>query len=441
MLNRVLKALGSERNNAASSRSKEKKASKSAAASTRQNNDSMNGSNQQNDSAPADVKDLPSTVATQPEKKKIEITKADQPPGHWPGSEALNKSIIKGLLSNKDMALLAQASRFLYHRAQPVLKEWIQQVEQLAPDVIVDPNKAKKEKVISALMTEPRLLETKIAAVRDRKGRFIKNKTLFQLAYGAGDDDFCRAMKPAFIKLCGDEKAAIAEMERQRNEIRESKEVEAKKEADSKAHLAKILAPVMAAMDAEQFDQGRDAHRKIILRQATLDAIKKFRIDFAESQPKEIDKGPHFRYNTLQEILAASVQAAARWKYNYKRCALFEDGVLSTVLSYAPDNDEMRFSQGLYYLQKNADPEPFNRSLALREGEANIFDDLNAPSADFADLQGSCVDISFGTGGPRLCRVSRVRLGELAAVSTLMSDKNIKFGELMQPTQSQPRPQ
>lgn len=269
-------------------------------------------------------------------------------------------------------------------------------IARAAHYVIVDPTHANKNKVIDILDADPALVVTVINQVTSNTGLIIKNKTLFQLAYGAGDDDYCQAMKPAFVKHCGSEAAAIKEMERQRNEILESEEEHQKKEGENAAYLQLLLQPVIAAISAEQFNLGKDANQKLLLSPATLAAIDTFRNELKNWMLK-IEKGLHFRYNTLREVYNTYAVIALQWNYEYNTCALFEDGVLSSILSYVPVNDAQKFSQGLYYLQEKN--EPCRRSLALRHvfpyGGKNFYDALREPSSNFA-LSGALVDIMFG---------------------------------------------
>jgi hypothetical protein len=301
--------------------------------------------------------------------------------------------LIANSLPNKDAASLAQACSSLFRSTKPALDD-----RKLAHYVIVEPSEANKINVIARLDAEPMLVNHKIKQAKDKVGRTIKNKTLFQLAYGAGDDDFCLAMKPAFIKHLGSEQAAIDEMERQCNEMLESEEEYKSKEEKSQTHFDTLLQPVIQAIDTEQFNFGRDANNKLILSSATLAAIGTFREEFAKSQPRVIEKGMHFRYNTLQEALTAFDQASARWNYNDKKCALFDDSVLSTVLSYIPANDAQKFSQGLSFLQKKEEPQSDKRSLALQGGK-KFYDVVRGPSFEFV-LLGSGIDISWGLARP-----------------------------------------
>jgi hypothetical protein len=138
---------------------------------------------------------------------------------------------------------------------------------------------------------------------------------------------------------------------------------------------------------------GKDANNKLILSDATMVAINTFRRKFADSQPKIIEKGPHFRDNTLLETYNAYAQAERQWGYNYNKGALFEDGVLSCVLLYVPANVVQKFSQGMYYLQDKS--EKFSRRDTLRNGKNNFYLVSRGPSVDFS-LKGSCIDIVFG---------------------------------------------
>jgi hypothetical protein len=265
-------------------------------------------------------------------------------------------------------------------------------IARAAHYIIVEPDNDNIKKVIAMLDADPWLVGAVINQVTSNTGLIIKKKTLFQLANGAGDAEFCHAMKAAFIKHCGSEEAAIKEMERQRNEILESEEEYKKKEVENTAHIQLLLQPVIAAIDAEQFYFGRDANEKILLSPATLAAIETFR-DELRKWLLNMKSGMHFHYNTLLEAYNTHAVLVAQWQYDIYKCALFEDGVLSSILAYVPENDAQKFSQGLYYLQD--DNEPCRRSVALREGGKNFYKVLRGPSKYFA-LSGSCVHILRG---------------------------------------------
>ena len=127
-------------------------------------------------------------------------------------------------LAVRDLSRLAITCHSLYQLfSKPLL------LAQAAYGVIENPNKENKQKAIAMLNANPTLVTDKIKQVKDKVGRIILNKTIFQLAYGAGDDDYCLAMKPAFIKHCGSEEAAIKEMARQRDEMLDSEEEYKKK--------------------------------------------------------------------------------------------------------------------------------------------------------------------------------------------------------------------
>lgn len=265
-------------------------------------------------------------------------------------------------------------------------------LERLAHYIIVEPNVVEVIKMVRAY---PELLNTNISKVVNHKGQVIRNNKPFSLAFGAGDDELCAALKEEMICFYGSKEAAEAEIEKQLNE----KIGEENKEQDDriKNQLDALLQSVTQAMTIEQFNLGRDANNKLILSPATLAAITAFREGLAALQPKIIDKGMHFRLNTLQETYDTYVQVAAQWGDNYNRCALFEDGVISSVLFYVPENDAQKFSQGLNYLYYVAKPqrEDFARRLTLRGTNHNFYDYLRSPSGDFS-LSGSCIDIVVG---------------------------------------------
>lgn len=298
-------------------------------------------------------------------------------------------------------------------------------IERLAHHIIVEPNVDEVIKMVSAYLE---LLNTNIPKVVNHKGQLIRNNKPFSLAFGAGDDEMCFALKEKMIIFYGNKEAAEAEIQKQLNE----KIGEENKDQDDqiKNKLNALLRTVIQAIDNEQqfnlVDDARDANNKLILSPVTLAAITTFREGLAALQPKVINKGMHFRLNTLQETYDAYVTAAIQWEWDYNRCALFEDGALSSVLFYVPENDAQKFSQGLYYLQREDFPEVPVRSLILRGTNHNFYDFLRSPSFDF-DLSGSRVDIIFGrsTGTPvgwggtaafhcqNLCRTKTLNLQSL----------------------------
>ncbi len=379
----------------------------------------------------------------QPTMVKHQVAAADSKklPAQWEKVGTNCTSLIAGFLSNdniagflsndnKAAANLTQTCRFLYHGTKGALAG--QKLKTLARHVVVEPN---EDKVIAMLSREPTLVNAVIKEVIDPSGRILINNTIFQLAFGAGDPEMCLAMKPFFEKVYGNEKTAIQEMERQRSEkFAEDKKEDEGQDKQAKDHTQSLLVTAITAITAEQFNLGGDANNKLILSPATLAAIETFRKKFAESQPKRIDKGMHFRNNTLLETYNAYVQAAAQWNYNYRRCALFEDAVLSCVLSYAPANDAQRFSQGLYYLQERS--EKFTRSLALRNGKNNFYLECRNRSSELS-LVGSCSDIYARRSVP----LSDVWDGRFAGrLTKLMSNKNVKLAELMRVVEPRPEP-
>ena len=354
-------------------------------------------------------------------------------PKSWPQTAALTQLITRFAISNKDAANLACTSRFLYNDTKAALDE--RMLKALAHYVVVEPN---EDKVTTILKLEPTLINFVTKQIIDNSGRELIDNTIFQLAYGAGDPEMCLAIKPFFEKVYGSEKTAIEEMEKQRKQkFAEDKEADEKQDKQAKDHMQHLLTTVNAAITAEQFNLGKDVNNRLILSPATLAAIETFRAEFDKSQPKRIEKGMHFRNNTLLETYNAYVQAAVQWNYNYNTCALFEDGVLSCVLFYAPANDAQRFSQGLYYLQDQKPNEKFTRSLALRVGKNNFYLVVRGGSIDFS-LSGSSVDIYSG-GGAITC--GRAYESSRRVLTNLMSNKNILLAELMRYIAHRPKSQ
>ena len=350
------------------------------------------------------------------QRKKIAIAK---PLRNWPQSTDLIKWITH-FSTDKNTASLASTSRFLYHSTKDILD--IRKLKALAHHVVVNPN---EDKVTAMLTLDPMLINVVIKEIIDNSGRILINNTIFQLAYGAGDPEMCLAIKPFFVNVYGSEKVAIQEMERQRTEkFAEDKEAD----QQAKDHLDTLLNPVIEAITNEAFDSGRDADKRLKLSAATMAAIETFRESFVKSQPKRIEKGMHFRNNTLLETCNVFAQAAAQWNYSRRRRTLFEDSIISCILFYAPANDAQRFSQGLSYLQH----EKFTRSLALRFRKNNFYLAVRGPSIVFA-LSGT----SIGMYGSVVLRAGRG--WESGHVTNLMSNKNIKLAELMRAVEPRPK--
>jgi hypothetical protein len=325
----------------------------------------------------------------------------------------------------KDVVSLASTCRFLHEKIKPVLDR--RKLQTLAHYVLIEPNEVK---VKSILTHSPELVDVIIPKIVDSAGRIHEGKKILQLAYGAGDPEMCAVMKPSFIVHYKNEEAGVDAMQKQINEEfgHDTAENQAESEIKNAERLQLILNPVIAAIDAEQFDLGRDPNKKILLSPVTLAVIETFR-DKLKSWLLSNEKGLHFRHHTLQETFKTYALLATQWNYDYNKCVLFEDGILSSLLSYAPENDAQKFSQGLYYLQEKN--EPCRRSLELREGGKNFYDALRESSEVFA-LSGSCVNIIFG----RRCRccAGGAHWGA-RSVSKLMSSKNFELAKLMQPTQ------
>ena len=321
-----------------------------------------------------------------------------------------NPTLARDLLSpHLDVDNLSRSARTC--RGSNTMFKPLLPISRAAHYVVVKPSVVEVKKILDTLTPDSLkiFLQRKIKNVLGQSRVTYVNMTLLQLAYSAGDDEMCLVLETYFKRAFGSQEAAREEIRKQLNEkFAEGSEEEKRQreahELEIKNHVQGLLATVIQAITHERFDHGRDANNKLILSPATLDAITTFRKGLDALQPTLIDKGMHFRYNTLQEVYDAYAQAATQWRYDYNRCALFEDGVVVSALLNVPENDAQKFSQGLYYLQQ-AQPEPFARNLKLRGSASNFYDFLRQGSADFSGLSGSCVDISFG--GRRARRAGR----------------------------------
>jgi hypothetical protein len=253
---------------------------------------------------------------------------------------------------------------------------------KLACHLVQEPS---DDKVKFILRSNPNLLNFKFKKLELKSQTFF-NVTPLQLAYGAKDDVMCNTLKPFFTQLHGSKEVGITEMQKQISEMKDE-------------HKNFDFDPIMRAISNEFFNNGRDAEtNRLILSPVTLAAIEQFRNDFDTAQLKIIDKGMHFRWETLDELCDVYTEAARQWNFNYNRCTLLEDAVLAWVLGYVPENGAQYFSQGLYYLQhvQNDKPEPFKRAAITRDGH-NFYEVLKNQSIDFF-LRGRRVDIIYGRG-------------------------------------------
>ena len=317
----------------------------------------------------------------------------------------LARDLLSPHLDVDNLSRFAPTCRASYTLFKPLLP-----ISQAAHYVIVKPSVVEIKKILDQLLDPASLklfLQKKVANVLGQSGITYVNMTLLQLAYSAGDGEMCLELKPYFERAFGSGETAGEAIREQLNEkFAEGSEVEkaqrAARELKIKNQLQALLNTVIQAITEEPFNRGSDADKKLILSPATLAAITTFRNALDALQPKVIEKGMAFRFNTLQEIYDAYAHAAAQWGYHHNRCALFEDGVLAPGFLNVPENDAQKFSQGLNYLQKNQSA----RSLKLRGSENNFYECLRSASLDFSGLSGWCVDIIFGgrRGAPRACR-------------------------------------
>ena len=211
----------------------------------------------------------------------------------------------------------------------------------LAPD-------EKKAKFI--LKQNPHLLHFEFKEVIFPLYKCI-NMTPAQLVYGSGDYEMLdQVIKPLFIEQYGEEKG-IAELQ---------KEIDVMQNV----HKPFDFGPIIKTISEESFNQGNDDKNRLLLSPVTLTAIQKFRKDFAANQPKIIDKGVQFRWETLVELCEEYRNAAQQWNDDYLKCSLFEDAVIGWVLQYVTQYAIQNFNQGLLCLEH----EQFERMPLNRQG-------------------------------------------------------------------------
>lgn len=328
----------------------------------------------------------------------------------WPGKDPLKH--ITGFVSDKDATNLAASCQFLRQQTNAFMPE--RKCAALASYILVNPTLENKAKVIAELTADRKLLFTKIPQAKNKKGQIIKNRTLFQLAYGERDDDFCEAMKQVFIKHCGSEQAAIVEMRRQRAEVLHLTQEERRKREEVRMRFKQLLQDVVTAITVVRNVWKEAGEVKWDFDQLTRAAIKEFRQEFAKIQPKIIESGMHFDESVLEETYKVYACARSLWRDDWSRYRLFEAAVLSTVQAAAPVNVQQKLSQGITL----ADNEQFQRSLTLSapESKQTQFDEVvSGPSESFSDLQGN----SIGTNS-------------LDQILFMLSASQLKLAELMQ---------
>jgi hypothetical protein len=245
---------------------------------------------------------------------------------------------------------------------------------------IQDANIAKAKAMVIA---NPKLLlrpvDKVIRVIDENTHQIITNATPLQLALTEDNrDEMVPMLMPYFEQACeseNDEESKKKEIEIRKQVKEESAEEKGKNEEIT---IINSLNMLISAIDNEPFTRN-EAAKKWILAEATHKVITAFRQVFAESQPKVIEGGKkRFSLEMLGKLIAICAEAERRWRYDYKKCALLEDGALSFVLRYTATNDAMKFSQGLYYLQE--ENEKPKQSLELRYGGKNFFDVLRGSS-------------------------------------------------------------
>ena len=284
---------------------------------------------------------------------------------------------IASMLPLEDAGRLASSCRFLHEKIQPTLE--LRRLRALGHFVIVEPN---ENRVKHLLADKPELVNAIIPPITDAAGRVHREKTILQLSYSVKDAEMCEVIKLSFISHYQSETTGLAAMQTQINEAfgYETADylVEATTECAVKMKL--LMQPVITAIEAELFNLGRNADKKLVLNPATLLAIEVFRDELKRWMMKN-DKRLRAYDSALQTVYDTYVMKAAQWHYDEKKCGLLEDGVLSAVFGYAPENDAQKFSQGLYYLQDHH--EPFKRTIALRFCKRNFYEVLSYRSVDF----------------------------------------------------------
>lgn len=352
-------------------------------------------------------------------KQKIEV-EVDEHDQSLLLKNKMNDAIYTNIVPRLDVFSLFRLSQTCkkFYNDLAVEKQTIILNHRLAHFTVVEPNETEIKQILDKLYHNrlSGMLTKKIGQIEvviDKENnikRVLRDQTLLQLAYGDKDPEMCALYKSYFEKAFGDDAqnimhAQIAEKFTKEPDFEE-------KDKQIKDHLAGLLNAVITVFTNEPsfypLHSSNSHYRrdqktgKIILSNNFAEAIRIFREEFAKTQPEVIDKGFHFREETLQEILDA--YNTASWEH--ERCALFQDAILTAVLPYIPKNDQQRFMQGLHFLQD--EDEKFSRPSETRKnpdwgGPYTFTKILSNPSMIF-DYPHSGYDIVFsgqmnGTSG------------------------------------------
>lgn len=258
----------------------------------------------------------------------------------------------------------------------------------------------------------PLLLSVKGKAV-DYSGRTIEHLTPFQAALCAWDDEMCEMLK----KYMSDE-----EITRQYKEIF-PKGHEKAYEAQTPFDFSTLVDVITQSNDVDvqaQFD--RQQNDSLLCQ-----AFDQFRDDFTLRSQQEIVFNPKHLIKAF-EIYNENFES---WDWN--RRDLFWRQVIGYVQRYLPANLAQDVAQGLYYRVKKE--EKSSRSFNFRIGSGAIFP-LSSDSFSGLGFEYGAGVGGFPRGGGRAARgaltgTRPVRCGPV--FGKLMSSKNFKLRELMQP--------
>ena len=209
-----------------------------------------------------------------------------------------------------------------------------------------------------------------------------------------GNEDYYVAMRTVFVKHLGSEISAMEEIQKQMNEMLESEEEYQKKEQQDKLDFANVLLPLIAAIEAEPFKRTKYVDRDVLGDEVST-AIKAFKEGFKKCQRMTIDKGMHFRHQTLIEAYEVFLAQRIQWNYDHLKSLLLADVIIAAAQSFVPAHDADEMTRGLLYRIDYPDDKHERDHISIDEFYEVVTGFNGRKSLDI-DLDGSCLNIEHG---------------------------------------------
>lgn len=270
------------------------------------------------------------------------------------------------------------------------------------------------EQVKGMLEKNPRLL-LEAGNVEDPAGNTIVRVTPYECALGAGDDEMAGMMDEYFKKFEGGDKARLKQYARFKTGIEQMLD---EKNAFDFGPLLQIIIEsknedVTAALNLDFNHHSPLQH-----------VLEDFRKHFL---PREIHRGMHFNYATLLkafEVYDKAFDTLIKAGRSYDKCDLFWRQVIGYIQRGLPACDRQAFAQGIFYI--NEKKKNYSDILIFVSLVVHF---LLLPLLTL--VPGWGMNMAWGIGVWR-----KTVAGMEPCISKLMSNKNSKLVELMQPRQS-----